>query len=147
MLYVDTSIIVKLYIKEAYSLEASNWLKKNNEPIPLTGFHELEFTNALYLKQFRSEINLDERRLILSKFDEHEKKGVFYRPGLDWPEIFFKAMDLSKKHTADIGSRTLDILHVASALSIRAERFLTFDDRQSELASIAGLKIVKITPY
>ncbi len=43
---------------------------------------KLEFTTALYLKQFRSEINLDERCLILSKFDEHEKKGFFI--GLGW---------------------------------------------------------------
>ena len=32
------------------------------------------------------------------------------------------------------GLRTLDILHVASALLLQAERFWTFDQRQSELA-------------
>ena len=55
MLYVDTSIIVKLYIREKYSREASNWLKANNEAVPLTSFHELEFINAMHLKRFRRE--------------------------------------------------------------------------------------------
>jgi hypothetical protein len=40
----------------------------------------------------------------------------------------------------------LDILHVALALSIVADRFLTFDDRQTKLAALVGLKIEKIKP-
>jgi predicted nucleic acid-binding protein len=38
----------------------------------------------------------------------------------------------------------LDILHVASALSIKAKQFMTFDDRQSKLASLAGLRLIKL---
>ncbi len=144
MVYVDTSVIVKLYIKEEYSRETSAWLKANNEAIPLTSFHELEFKNAIHLKQFRAEIAEEQAILIISKFDEHESKGIFYRPQLDWPTIFSHALDLSKDHSKTIGTRSLDILHVASALSIKAERFLTLDERQSELASLAGLKIEKI---
>ena len=144
MVYVDTSVIVKLYIKEEYSQESSNWLKENNEAIPLTSFHELELINAIHLKQFRYEITLDETHLIMLKFEEHEKCGIYYRPQLDWSEILTHAIDLSKKHSASIGSRSLDILHVASALSINADRFLTFDDRQTRLAALAGLKIETI---
>ena len=142
MVYLDTSVIVKLYIKEDYSRDTSNWLKENNEAIPLTSFHELEFVNAIHLKQFRTEITLDETHLIISRFEEHEKKGIYYRPPLDWSAVFIHAIDLSKKHSANLGSRALDILHVASALSIHADRFLTLDDRQSRLAAHAGLKIL-----
>jgi len=144
VVYVDTSVIVKLYIKEEYSLEASNWLKENNEALPLTSFHELELTNAIHLKQFRAEITLEETRLIMSRFEEHEKSGIYYRPQLDWSAIFIHAIELSKKHSASIGSRSLDILHVASALSINADRLLTLDDRQTRLAALAGLKIENI---
>ncbi len=144
MVYVDTSVIVKLYIKEEYSRNTSNWLKENNEAIPLTSFHELELIHAIHLKQFRTEITLDESRLIMSRFEEHEKSGVYYRPQLDWSAIFIHAIDLAKKHSASIGSRSLDILHVASALSINADRFLTLDDRQTKLATLAGLKIENI---
>jgi hypothetical protein len=38
----------------------------------------------------------------------------------------------------------MDILHVASALSINADRLLTLDDRQTRLAALAGLKIENI---
>ena len=144
MIYVDTSVIVKLYVREEYSRESSDWLKANNEAIPLTRFHELEFINAIHLKQFRNEISEKEAHLIIAKFDTHEKKGIFYHPQLDWPEIFSTAIDLVKKHSKSLGTRSLDILHVASAISIGADRFLTGDERQSELASLAGLKIEKI---
>jgi hypothetical protein len=63
---------------------------------------------------------------------------------LDWSAIFINAIDLSEKHSSGIGSRTLGILHVASALSINADRFLTLDDRQTRLAAFAGLKLENI---
>ena len=141
MLYVDTSVIVKLYFKEEYSQKAARWLKDNNEAIPLTSFHELELLNAIQLKQFRKEITPDQSRLIISRLEEHEMSGIYFRPQLDWSAIFIHALDLSEKHSAIIGSRSLDILHVASALSINADRFLTFDDQQTRLAGLAGLKI------
>ena len=144
MVYVDTSVIVKLYFKEEYSRDTSNWLRKNNEAIPLTSFHELELIHAIHLKQFRTEITPDETRQIMSRFEEHEISGIYYRPQLAWSAIFIHAIDLSKKHSANIGSRSLDILHVASALSINAGRFLTLDDRQTRLAALAGLKIENI---
>ncbi|MGD2014170.1 MAG: type II toxin-antitoxin system VapC family toxin [Desulfobacterales bacterium] len=144
MVYVDTSVIVKLYIKEEYSQELSSWLKENDEAIPLTSFHELELINAIHLKQFRTEITLEKTRLIMKRFEEHEKSGIYYRPQLDWSDIFIHAIDLSKNHSSSIGSRALDILHVASALSINTDRFLTLDDKQTRLAALAGLKIENI---
>lgn len=142
MVYVDTSVIVKLYIREKFSRKSSDWLKKNNEAIPLTSLHELELTNAIKLKQFRTEITPDETRLIMSRFEEHETGGIYYRPPLDWGAIFSHAIELSIKHSANIGSRSLDILHIASALSIEADRFLTLDERQTRLADLAGLKSI-----
>ncbi len=145
MLYVDTSIIVKLYIREDHSREIANWLQINNEAIPLAGLHELEFYNAINLKQFRNEITFDEARLIMSRFNEHEVKGVFFRPQLYWPDIFKYAIELSKNYSRRTGSRSLDILHVASAFAMNCDRFLTFDDRQAKLASLTGLKIETVT--
>jgi hypothetical protein len=36
---------------------------------------------------------------------------------------------------------TLDILHVAAAMILRADTFLTFDKRQAALATTAGLRV------
>ena len=41
--------------------------------------------------------------------------------------------------TPRFGCRTLDILHVACALQIKPDLFVTFDSRQQQLAEEAGL--------
>jgi predicted nucleic acid-binding protein len=47
--------------------------------------------------------------------------------------------DLARQHGPSLGVRTLDTLHVACALELKADRFWTFDDRQERLAQAVGL--------
>lgn len=141
MIYVDTSVMVKLYVREAHSREVSEWLQSNDEAIPLIPIHELEFTNAIKLKRFRNEMTGNEAGIVFNRFNEHERRGVFYRPQIKWSDAFARSLELSRTHTENTGSRSLDVIHVAMALSIGTGHFLTFDERQSQLASAAGLCI------
>lgn len=142
MVYADTSVLVTLYIKETYSRGASDWIRANNEAIPKTIFHQLEFTNAIQLKRFREEMSDQQAEVVLNRLNEHEKEGIFYTPQISWSDVFNLCLALSDNHTKAIGSRSLDIIHVASALCMGADRFFTFDVRQSRLASAAGIRIV-----
>ena len=141
MIYVDTSAIVKLYFRETHSRKIASWLKKTDEAIPLTSLHELEFENAICLKRFRGELNEQDARQVVSKFSEHEARGVYFRPAVDWSAVFPLAKTLSNRYAPEIGARALDILHVALALSAGADRFITLDRRQSSLAVAAGLDV------
>ena len=51
------------------------------------------------------------------------------------------ARRIALKQTAVAGTRTLDILHVASAILLRAEAFWTFDNRLAKVAQVEGLKL------
>ena len=145
MLYVDTSAVVKLYIQEEYSVNVSHWLRKNDEAIPWTALHELEFTNAIHLKEFRGEVTPEETRLIRINFTAHEQRGVYYRPELDWADAFGRAIDLSTRLTIKTGSRSLDVLHIGAALLLGANGILTFDERQATLATLEGMEILDIS--
>ena len=58
------------------------------------------------------------------------------------PEGAFElCADLARRYGPKLGTRTLDSLHVACALELKAERFWTFDERQAKLAKAEGLKI------
>ena len=58
-----------------------------------------------------------------------------------FPEMAFElCIQLAQRHGARLGTRTLDTLHVAAALELRAKRFWTFDMRQAKLAEAEGLK-------
>ena len=51
------------------------------------------------------------------------------------------ARDLSDRHSEMIGCRTLDLLHVAAALSLGVKTFVTFDERQRAVAKLEGLTV------
>ena len=50
------------------------------------------------------------------------------------------AISQNRRNTARNGNRTLDILHVATAVHLGARIFLSFDARQQNLALPAGLE-------
>ena len=54
---------------------------------------------------------------------------------------FRRADDISEKHAATEGQRTIDLLHVALAVECGPKTFLSFDTRQRKLAKAAGLKV------
>ncbi len=51
------------------------------------------------------------------------------------------AAALSRRHSASVGTRSMDILHVAAAKALRADEFISFDSRQRVLAMTLGLKV------
>ena len=53
-------------------------------------------------------------------------------------------MRLAREHTAALGTRSLDVLHVAAALALRERNFVTGDDRQAKLAAAVGLRVTKL---
>jgi hypothetical protein len=50
----------------------------------------------------------------------------------------------SAMHSETLGTRSLDILHVAAAVVMGRSVFLTFDLRQSALAKAAGLTVPQL---
>jgi len=57
------------------------------------------------------------------------------------PEHTFEiCASLALRYATTSPVRTLDSLHVACALELKAEHFWTFDERQAKLARAEGLK-------
>jgi predicted nucleic acid-binding protein len=54
------------------------------------------------------------------------------------------AAELSQRHTPKLGTRSLDVLHVACALELKLRHFLTFDTLQQQLAKAEGLRPVHL---
>jgi hypothetical protein len=56
-------------------------------------------------------------------------------------DLHTKARQLSDRYTPALGTRSLDLLHVAAALVLGARDFFSFDDRQRKAAAGEGLKV------
>jgi predicted nucleic acid-binding protein len=73
-------------------------------------------------------------------FEEDRAAGLWVTIALP-DSAFDLCAELARRHGSKLGIRTLDSLHVACALELKAERFWTFDDRQANLAKAEGLKL------
>ena len=142
--YLDSSAIVKLYVPEAETPAVAAYVRRLKEPLPFSHLHEIEVKNALRLKVFRKEALSRPVAKSIRTIDKDVGLQILKRPELKWVDVFREAEELSKRFSSRSGSRSLDLLHVASCLLIPSRDFLTFDDRQATLAKKAGLHIVRL---
>lgn len=140
MIYLDTSALLKLYIRENDSDQVQKLISSQSHPLPIWEIQELEFVNALRLKVFWQEITLDQADSQIALLKQRQKRGLYFFPDIDRLSLIERFHHLSKT-TPILGCRTMDIMHVACALEIGASQFLSYDQRQLALASHAGLNV------
>jgi predicted nucleic acid-binding protein len=137
MIYADTSFFVSNYLQDRHSPAVDQRMALGLE-IFVTPFHRAEVANAIYQHVFRGILSASDAKHAWSGFEMDCRNSIWVVVGL--PEGTFPRCEaLARKHTGTIGVRTLDSLHVAAALELKADRFWTFDDRQRQLAEAEGL--------
>jgi predicted nucleic acid-binding protein len=77
----------------------------------------------------------------LAALQSDVKAGALHLVAVDWADVHRQAERLSLQYTRSGGYRTVDILHVATALHVGASEFLTFDANQKKLAEAEGLAV------
>lgn len=110
-------------------------------PLIFSDFGELEFFNALELRVFRKELTATQVKTAQKAFQTDILEGHFSVSPLSGAALT-KARQLSKQHCAKLGTRTLDLLHVAAAICLGAKTFASFDQKQTALAATAGLRLL-----
>jgi predicted nucleic acid-binding protein len=149
--YADTSFLVRLVATERGSLAAMAEFRRLDFPrlffLPL---HALEVTNAVRQRAFylrrgarggsRAGI-ARERDTALARIDRWVHRGWLVEAAADCDAALLRATALSERHTERLGCRGFDLLHVALALELECEAFLTSDRVQSALARAEGLNV------
>jgi predicted nucleic acid-binding protein len=137
-IYADTSFFVSLYLPDRHTSEVERRLS-SRPSLWMTPLHVAECTHAIEQHVFRKAITRSEADRVLQRFHEHRSQHLWRESPLPDHALEICAQ-LAHRHAARLGVRTLDTLHVASALELKAEHFWTFDARQAKLALAAGLK-------
>ena len=141
MIYLDTSFVVSLYLNDRHSPEARQRIV-SAPPLWLTPLHNAEWAHAISQHVFRGELSLSESQRITAHLEEHVAHGRWMLVPI--PEGAFElCADLARRHGPKMAMGTLDTLHVASALELKAVRFWTFDERQAKLAKAQGMKTLE----
>jgi len=109
--------------------------------LPLTTLGRFELFNAIRLSVFRQQLKPRVAAIDVLTIKADIESGVLGVISCDWAAVHAEAERLSARHTAEGGHRSMDILHVATALSMGAREFLSFDRNQTRLASAEGLTV------
>ena len=139
--YADTGFLCSLYAPDAQTRRAVARMASQSLPLPFVWLHQLELRNALRLRVFRAEITPAQRDASLNAMLTDLSGGLLAVVIPPLAEVMIEAERLSALHSETLGTRSLDVLHVASALVLGRNEFLTFDNRQGALARAAGLKV------
>jgi len=140
IVYADTSFLFSLYVPDANSSSAAATMKRIKPPLVATDFAEFELTNAFNWRIFRKELHASEEQAVLLSFSKDVHAGVIRVVPIS-AATFAHARRIARTQTRLLGTRALDVLHVASALALRADSFCTFDKNQARLAAALGLRI------
>jgi predicted nucleic acid-binding protein len=138
--YVDPSALLKLYLHQPESAAMNAWRAKTKGALPVTHHGRVEVINGICLAAHRREIEAEALADTLASFEEDFTEGLYRQADLLWRATLNRAAELSRAHSPRLGTRSLDVLHVASALELELRLFVTYDNRQAELARAVGLK-------
>lgn len=139
--YADTSFLARVYTPHADSAKALAWMQRATVSLPFTPIHRHELRNAVRLRVFRGDITAEQRQAALSEIESDLADYILIHTPIPWTDAFRAAETLGAAHTETLGVRSMDLLHVGLALTLKATEFLTFDQRQAVLARAAGLSV------
>ena len=139
--FADTGFIVSLYLEETTSKAADAALGDKRESLPLTPLIALELRNAFNRAVQRGRITAAQRDALWQDVETDIASGFLVPTPIAFGPLHDKARQLSDRHTPVLGTRSLDLLHVAAALVLESKIFFSFDDRQRKAAASEGLKV------
>ena len=139
--FADTGFIASLYLEETTSKAADAALGEKRQPLPLTPLIALELRNAFNRAVQRQRITLAQRDALWQDVEADIASGFLVPTPVASGQLHDQARLLSDRHTPTLGTRSLDLLHVAAALLLGSKTFFSFDDRQRKAAASEGLKV------
>lgn len=98
--------------------------------------------NAIRLAVFHKLIDAVQSKTQIKQIDmDLRDESLLVHTPVDWVAVLRAAEKLGGANTENIGCRSGDLLHVAAAVELNIELFLTFDERQKKMAKAAGLVV------
>ena len=96
----------------------SAWRARRKGALPVTEHGRLEIINGICLAAFRGAMSATALSDALASFEEDAAEGRYVRADVLWRAALRRAGEIARKHTPVMGCRSLDVLHVASALEL-----------------------------
>ena len=145
--YLDTSFLCALYRLQSNSPLAAAYFAAMPGPLEVTTLLLYEFRQAvrfqirLHRYDATKGYSKAEGAKMLADLKSDLATGVVVTIPGPWPQVHRTAERLCELHTDAHGHRSMDILHLATAIELGVKEFLTFDGNQKKLAEMEGLAV------
>ena len=145
--FPDTSFLFALYRAQDNSAAARKHYDAMTEPLTISGLLAFEFRQSmrfqswLHAQDAKKGVPAKEAEQALADLESNLASGALEMAKVDWADVHRIAERLSATYTRANGHRAMDILHLATAIHLSAEEFLSFDGNQRKLATAEGLKV------
>jgi predicted nucleic acid-binding protein len=143
-LYWDTSSLLKVYIPESESEYFLDLIARADQPVFTSAIAGVEVCCALNRKEQAGDIRKTDAAHAMDRFARDCAEGRINQLACG-SEMTIRAraiVELARARRRPVMIRSLDAIHVASALSIRAAGIVTTDLRMRDVAGIVNLKIL-----
>jgi uncharacterized protein len=140
MIYVDTSALVPVFIREAKSEAVIAWLESSGERLAISEWSLVEFASAAAIKVRTGQAAASLAKQAMERVREFAQIHCAVAvPGM---EEFRRAAGLAADHALKL--RAGDALHLAIAASLNAQGILCLDGDMIESARSLGMNVVTV---
>ena len=109
-----------------------------------TPWHRIEVFNGFRQAERVGHIASGESRQLIRLLEQEGRIGYWPHVEFAWTDAVRTACELSAEHSLKMLIRGMDLFHVAIAIEMAADGFLSFDDEQNALAEAAGLPLIRL---
>jgi len=140
MIYLDTSALVPVFIREPKSEAVIGWLEASGERLAISEWSLVEFASAASIKFRTGQVAANLVKQATARVRQFAQKHCTVAvPGR---EEFRRAAELAGDNALKL--RAGDALHLAIATSLNAQGILCLDDAMIESARSLGMNVVTI---
>lgn len=140
MIYVDTSALLPVFIREAKSEAVIAWLESSGERLAISEWSLVEFASAAAIKVRTGQTAASLAKQAAARFQGFAQKHCTVAvPGR---AEFRRAAEMAADQ--DLKLRAGDALHLAIAGSLNVQGILSLDDAMTESARSLGMNVVTV---
>jgi predicted nucleic acid-binding protein len=142
MIFADASFLVAFFAGTEHSKEARRWWKRNHDVVTVSRLVLFEAKNSIRSLPLSGKIKRADARWAIEHMKRRVLEGMIEVRELSNKRVYPAARRLSMHYCEIKSFGAMDIVHVATAQELGAQLFLSFDDRQRELAESEGMQVM-----
>jgi len=141
--FADASLIVAAFARcDDHNTRAWRWWNRHGKAVTTSRLALFEAENTLRGFPRSGKCSESEARTSIEGIHRAVLEGLIERKDVAMNRLLPLARRLSLHHTPQSIHGAMDILHVAAALELGCAEFVTFDERQGEMAAKEGLTLL-----